>query len=183
MNSISRDRQWQIDRYLLDDPTLDRETFEQQMLADVSLAEQVAASVVNLQDLKIAAASAATSTVAIAPSTDDSVHGSRIPVWATLATVAALLLGIICWHQAPSPTDVKSSAEISANEVQLSQMAEHWLAFDNQFSVHQEEEFLPDLDPGFRRHEQTELELINQTDWLVEAAREFYQESSGGTQG
>ncbi len=52
---MTEEQLWEIDRYLLNDPTLDREAFEQRMLEDESLSVAVASAVERLSMLSVAA--------------------------------------------------------------------------------------------------------------------------------
>ncbi len=181
----SRDeRQWEIDRYLLDDPTLDRDAFELQMLDDVSLAEQVAATVGSLELIELAASSATHQVIHTTVSFKRSFVA--VPVWAVLATVASILIAVAFWRNLPNEAadHVAVSFEFGESDRLLPLIAEHWLAFEHPSVVnHDEEEVLSEIANGSRRNELSELELLDQTDWLVEAARQFYQENGQGTQG
>jgi hypothetical protein len=176
------DRQWDIDRYLLDDPTLDRDAFEQQMLDDPALAEQVATSVAQWKILEIAAKSVQPSKRLDDMPSIPTGSGLSVGSWAVLATVALMLVALSLWSlfSNPAPRGVVVASKLAASERLLSQIAERWLDVESPQVYVQEEELISESDLGLRRGEQTEMELSDQSDWLFEAARQFYQESSEG---
>ncbi len=179
------DLQWEIDRYLLGDPTLDRDAFELQMLDDVSLAEQVAASVGAMELIEVAACSVTRPDIQATIPCRRSTVAAGIPVWAMLATVATVLIAVAYWRNLPNEAihATRASTEFAESDRLLSQIAEHWLAFENPIIVNHEEDVFAEIANGSRRSELSEHELVDQTDWLVEAARQFYQENGEGTQG
>ncbi len=187
-NQQAEDLQWTIERYLLDDPTFDRDVFEQQMLADISLAEQVAASVAHLQ-LVSATADINRIQYPAMPSSrtaQAAQPGAAVSTWmvrlAVLASAAALLIAISAWQ-----------LRFARNEDQLARIADNWTAFENLNSEEALElvsasesdshstDFLRDTDP--RSDAPNESTSNEQADWLVEAAREFYLASNEGAAG
>lgn len=174
----SSQEQWDIDRYLLSDPTLDRDAFEQRMLDDLSLAEQVAVSVADLQAISSVACSAASIAIA-APRTSSSRFSPTTNRWALLASAASLLIAVSTWQ-------VRSVSSDS----QLSLIADNWVTFENLTDAasleliateHQLSENLPGENQSGEY--QTDAESAEQSDWLVEAAREFYLANNDGAAG
>ena len=160
--------QWDIDRYLLSDPTLDRDAFEQRMLDDLSLAEQVAVSVADLQAISSGARSAA-STAMAAPRTSSSRFSQTTYRWALLATAAALLIAVSAWQFRSTSSDA-----------QLSLIADNWVTFENLTGAESLELIATENQPD---EYQTDAESAEQSDWLVEAAREFYLANNDGAAG
>ncbi len=171
--------QWNIDRYLLDDPTLDREAFEQQMLADDSLAEQVAASVANFQVLSQAASILSAPT--LPPVRSRAL--SRPALWATLTAAAILLVAFTGWR----------FMKVSSDD-QLARIADNWTAIENLSSSDSVDLALavdasdasalePTTTYSHSGDEATDADSREQSDWLVEAAREFYLANSEGAAG
>ena len=173
----SSQEQWDIDRYLLSDPTLDRDAFEQRMLDDLSLAEQVAVSVADLQAISSVACSAASIAIA-APRTSSSRFSPTTYRWALLASAAALLIAVSAWQVLSVSSDA-----------QLSLIADNWVTFENFTgesleliaTEHQLSENLPGENQSGEY--QTDAESAEQSDWLVEAAREFYLANNDGAAG
>ena len=170
-NSIQE--QWDIDRYLLSDPTLDRDAFEQRMLDDLSLAEQVAVSVADLQAISSGALSAA-STAMAAPRTSSSRFSQTTYRWALLATAAALLIAVSAWQFRSTSSDA-----------QLSLIADNWVTFENLTGAESLELIATENQLGENQPDeyQTDAESAEQSDWLVEAAREFYLANNDGAAG
>ena len=177
-HSHANQEQWDIDRYLLSDPTLDRDAFEQRMLDDLSLAEQVAVSVADLQAISSVACSAASMAIA-APRTSSSRFSPTTNRWALLASAASLLIAVSAWQ-------VRSVSSDS----QLSLIADNWVTFENLTDAasleliateHQLSENLPGENQSGEY--QTDAESAEQSDWLVEAAREFYLANNDGAAG
>lgn len=169
--------QWNIDRYLLDDPTLDREAFEQQMLSDELLAEQVAASVANLHLLAQAACSVKT------PSTQPARHHlvSSPALWSILTSAAVLIVAVSSWQFIER-----------SNDKQLARIADNWSAIEN-LSTSESLDLvyaadvsdIPTIESSssLPADDATDGDTREQSDWLVEAAREFYLANNEGAAG
>ncbi len=184
-SSARCDRQWEIDRYLLGDPTLDRDAFEQRMLNDVSLAEQVAASVAQLELIELSAIAAGLPQALVVSPHRRRESRQVMTVWALLATVATLLVALANWRDGSSKSvDTPSvTFELAASDLQLAEIAEYWLATENANLISLEEEVSTEAFVNSRRGTQTEPESVEPTDWLVEAATQFYSENGEGKQG
>ncbi len=186
------DLQWDIERYLLNDPALDRDLFEQRMLNDTSLAEQVAASVGNLNLVAEAAsaASASCTPYQTAPTPISQVVHNTTSIWTTsiwiprfvaIASAAMLLIAISAWQ-----------LRSATHDDQLARIADNWTAFESLTTDEAIEltsasqshlvDALP-IEDEFRSDDLTESTSNDQRDWLVEAAREFYLASSEGAAG
>lgn len=161
----NRNLQWDVDRYLLSDPSLDRDAFEQQMLEDLELAELVAASVADLR--VIVSAAQLSETVPVDSSSTS--KSQRKAYWAMLVTAAAVLLMVSVWQLRSSPTDD-----------QLSQIADNWVAFEG-LTTGEALELIANEEQALENH--ADAESNEQADWLVEAAREFYLAKNDGAAG
>ena len=188
--------QWDVDRYLLLDPSFDRDAFEQRMFEDVELAEMVAGSVADLHAISAAArlsdkvTSSTSSTsealgcrnsepTALAAGLEVVVHherqsnlsarSQRRAYWAISVTAALLLLTVSVWKLGGT-----------SNEEQLSQIADNWAAFEG-LTTGETLELIANDDPATET--QNDAEASEQTDWLVEAAREFYLAKNDGAAG
>ena len=179
------DLQWEIERYLLDDPTLDREAFEQRMLNDVSLAEQVATAVAHMQLIAEAVDSTSTHRVTKATPTAPAVLTGRTAFdqWiyrsSILASAAALLIAVTAWQYRSHKDDD-----------QLARIADNWSAFENLTTeealglvLASESHSLDVLHDDALQGEPNDSAAIEQSDWLVEAAQEFYLASNEGAAG
>ena len=178
--SNSNDLQWDIDRYLLSDPTLDRDVFEQRMFVDLALAEQVAVSVEDLQAITSVARSASASAAFASSRNFTSRYKSAAFRWTLLATAAALLIAVSAWQFRSTSSDT-----------QLSLIADNWIAFENLTAAESLELVATEGHPSDYQHasalqpseNQVDTESYEQSDWLVEAAREFYLANNDGAGG
>lgn len=166
--------QWDIDRYLLSDPSLDRNAFEQRMMNDLSLAEKVATAVADLQVISSAARTRADAPSTVTPPTSLNVDRSGTYRWASLAAAAVLVIAVSIWQ-----------FRSSSNEDQLSLIADNWVAFEN-LTTAESLELIATEDQSTddqRAEDQTDAVSNEQSDWLVEAAREFYLARNEGAAG
>jgi hypothetical protein len=161
----NRNLQWDVDRYLLSDPSFDRDAFEQRMLEDLELAELVTASVADLR--VIVSAVQLSETVSVVSSSTS--KSQRKTYWAMLVTAAAVLLMVSVWQ-----------LRSSSNDDQLSQIADNWVAFEG-LTTGEALELIASEDQALENH--ADAESNEQTDWLVEAAREFYLAKNDGAAG
>lgn len=164
--STNQYSQWDVDRYLLSDASLDRDAFEQRMLEDLSLAKQVASSVADLQAISSAASLPLRHSVAV------KLH--PVSSWSMLAAAAALLIAFTAWQLSNAP-----------NEDQLSQIADNWVAFEGLTTV-ESLELIATEEPAndaSGNEDQADPGTVEQSDWLVEAAREFYLVKNDGAAG
>lgn len=157
--------QWDVDRYLLSDPSLDRDAFEQRMLEDLELAELVAASVTDLQVI----ASAVRQPETVSAVSFSTTKFQQKTYWAMLVTAAAVLLTVSVWQ-----------LRSATNDDQLSQIADNWVAFEG-LTTGEALELIANEEQSLENH--ADAESNEQADWLVEAAREFYLAKNEGAAG
>ena len=190
-NTNQSELQWNIDRYLLDDPTFDREAFEQQMLADTSLAEQVAASVLNMHLLAqavgvpaptlVAPASSPSAAPLVVSSTDHSAM-HRPALWLMFTSAVLLIVAISSWQ----------FRRFSSDD-QLARIADNWNAIETLSATESLDLVLASDSSDVlsadtttfapQTSEDSGAESSEQSDWLVEAAREFYLATNEGAAG
>lgn len=163
-----QNKQWEVDRYLLADPTFDRDAFEQRMLEDLSLAELVAASVADLQIVShaVRATSPSTNCVSTLKPQHQSLTSSSTFRWAVLVA-AAMLISVSVWQ-----------FRQTSKEEQLSQMVDKWVAIEG-LTTADSLELIATEEQG----SDADTETNEQSDWLVEAAREFYLAKNDGAAG
>jgi anti-sigma-K factor RskA len=167
----NRDSQWDIDRYLLSDPTLDRDAFEQRMLDELSLAELVAASVACLHAISSAARTAAISSAIVSPLTSQNGNHRGAYRWAMLVSAAVLLMAVSVWQ-----------FRSTANDDQLSLIADNWVAIENLTTAESLELIATEDQSNEDQSNESQAET-EQSDWMVEAAREFYLANNDGAAG
>lgn len=193
---MNNDRLWQIDSYLLGDPTLDRQAFEQLMLDDPALALQVveaaerlelltkvasqtslsAASTLTISDLDLDSQSAPQSTI-----TESSLRSSRRMMLAVMiTTAAALLIALI-------PT------QFNRGNSRLDEVAINWLALESEVSSDSDASLsittstMVDTDivpadseissPALAANDGTSSENGSNEDWLLDTAVIFFSDS------
>ncbi len=152
------------------------------MLDDEALALQVASSCERLGLLSLAASEASRTVPSVSRTRAVVVHDSgrrRAAAWALLVGAAVLLIGVTVWQ----------AKRASQDEV-MSELAANWIAIDSfskpdivEFSSSPGEFVLASDRSGVAGIDSTEsLESWNaeQSDWLVEAAREFYLANDEG---
>lgn len=163
-----QNRQWEVDRYLLADPTFDRNAFEQRMLEDLSLAELVAASVADLQIVSHAARVTCPSAISVSTvkPRQPSLSSSTAYRWAVLVA-AAMFISVSVWQ-----------FRQTSKEAQLSQIVDNWVAIEGLTTADSLE-----LIATEEQASDSDAETNEQSDWLVEAAREFYLAKNDGAAG
>ncbi len=175
---MNNDRMWQIDGYLLGDPTLDREAFEQQMLDDPALALQVAEAAERIELLSKVVGQASLSA---ASTTESSLRSSRRMMLAVMiTTAAALLIALI-------PT------QFNRGNSRLDEVAINWLALESEVSsdsdasasittgtiaytdiVQADSEI---SSPALAANDGTSSENGSNEDWLLDTAVIFFSDS------
>jgi hypothetical protein len=189
---------WDIERYLLDDPTLDRQEFETRMLADVDLALAVAEQVHRLEALAQASRQLTNWQLAKQPSSPQVLAGGTgRPVevsygFLALAVLAASLLVAVNWIRTIEDRGVGTStaqnhAEKNRNAITsddgMSVLVDRWLAIQVDHAS-AGESYVQDntpftslsaewLEPG----EQVSNSDANEGDWMLETAAEFFQQA------
>jgi hypothetical protein len=177
VDAMSRqDRLTDVDRYLLDDPSLDREAFELRMADDLELCEQVAQAVDQLHLMGIAAKSLdATVSVNIQPSAARSSAKDHTWLYAIAAIATAILIGVFGLSPGrPSKND-------SASDQRLAMLAESWL----DASLESNDEAINATGiPVVESTASTDIESDSEAnDWLFDAAREYFLENQNGVAG
>jgi hypothetical protein len=163
-STIKLNLQWEVDRYLLCDPSLDRDAFEQRMLEDFKLAELVANSVADLQSI-----SSAVQANRLPVRSSPIAKPKRIAYIALLITAALVLLTV----------SVRQLRQ-TATEAQLSQIADNWVAFEGLTTGESLDLIATEYSPT---ENQVDSDANEQSDWLVEAAQEFYLAMNEGVAG
>jgi len=170
----NQNSQWEVDRYLLSDPSFDRDAFEQRMLEDLSLAELVAASFADLQAISTAARAyaieSANSASTVKPQLiSKNATSPNVYRWAILVAAAVVLISVSVWQ-----------FRNTANDDQLSQIADNWVSIEGLTTAQSLELIATEDQPN---EIPTDAEANEQFDWLVEAAREFYLAKNDGAAG
>ena len=122
---MTADEHWDVQRYVLEDPTLDRSAFEVRLLADPRLAEAVAACVRQVQESPASAGSyASASHLRRRWLGSGGVPSAIAPGLVGLASVVLLALGWIAWRSGGG----HAPREAGAMGGEMSAVAESWLA-------------------------------------------------------
>lgn len=166
--------QWEVDRYVLNDETLDRTKFESRMLADERLAWAVMEAVEQMEVLSATVQSTTSgevTQVARVPSATaggwmpSAVSGWRLLGRAGLLVAATILLILLVQASLPDARPVASGSGTD----DLSAVAEQWLALDA----------ATDDGENYVTSSALEGEVVEasaEDDWMVEAAQQFFQE-------
>ncbi len=172
-------RQWDVDRYVLGDDTLDRESFEARMATDEQLAWQVAQSVGQVACFSSAAELASDDRGQASPNSvpakpmipaKQAISVRPVParlMWTALATVAATVLVASCWGLL-GRNSTGSADAIAAQD--LPAVAAHWLALESEGEG--EETLISNA------LEMDSTEKWVEDDWMVEAAQQFFQQEA-----
>ncbi len=182
---------WDAYRYVLDDPSLDRAAFEARMLDDVELALAVAQAVAHVDQLRAASFSAApvssvaTPAVASTRSSASGPAGWRLSSLAALAAGLLLAIGLLNFVLDQRP----GASAVALSGTGQSQVVEHWLALQRaelvdvstnlvdmsiNFDVGPDDMIVPDSADAVATESSTD------SDWLMDAAREFYSQGEAG---
>ena len=164
MNSDDRD----VWGYVLEDPQLDRSSFESRMMADMELALAVGRAAEQLERVAKAFHGVEAAKLAVA-----SVAQPSGWHWSSLSALAAGLLVAVGVGQALLQRSARSSVEAFRPVVVSPALAEYWLALrsDGNFGNVADGE-VPSEDT---RELSSPAELESEgEDWMLEAAREFY---------
>ena len=193
------DGEWDIERYLLDDPSLDSQAFEDRMLHDEALALAVSEGVRRLELLARASDSLsppASSTPVQASLANDGKRqsvGIGFALVVAAAGLAASLLMAVIWsqwveHRGLAEATVHLPGGTSSDE-KISAVASRWLAIqlDNSHSLDdahvgeaRSSEDLHFTSASFEWLEQGEQATnsdVNEGDWMLETSAEFFQQA------
>ena len=124
--NISDAQLWDIDRYLLDDESLDRAAFEASMLADERLAWAVAEELERLQLLSQPAVTHAARLPGAEPDAGRSHGRRRLRLVALLAVSAAAVFALLNWREPAAPP----LPVVAVGEEQLQAVVQQWLALE-----------------------------------------------------
>ena len=171
--------QWDIDRYVLRDESLDREAFESRMFENEQLALAVADAVGELEKISGVCRSLAwlepvaelsgSAISARDPALGNRAVGNWVVVLATLATVILLaVLSQFAWRQSNSRVALGQS-----ETVQLTQLAENWIAMKD-IEVAIEDKVLITTVTDSDGADAADAE--DSADWILEAAQQFFEE-------
>lgn len=169
---------WDIDGYLLDDPTVDREAIEQKMLDDPAFALQVAEAA---EQLSLIARVAATSTdkVQLAPQSDRTdTTTKRIPASSTVIKAVVALAATLLVAVAIVSTRDKSSAK-------LDDVANNWIELKDDITAESSNSIaMTTSNPGLEFDADTSGAALTTSpdgssadDWLLDSAVMFFSES------
>lgn len=179
---------WDIYQYLLTEPaddsksSFDRAAFEVRMSRDIELAERVAQAVAELQ-LLARAASLAPASARQSDSTDSTKRPeqerqsrSHANIVAFALAAAAILLLTLTVGRFGENVTRSSNAQLETN---IAEVANAWLALENSTNSVAEELVPVEMEPLSTTRSNSVDVNEEQSDWLLEAAREFYQDNSG----
>jgi len=187
---MTKQLEWDVYRYVLDDPSLDREAFEVRMLSDVDVALAVAEAVSHIDALR-----AASSIVSVsANSHSEKVAGEEAGLalaerftvhWSLVACLAATLLvavGLLNYAVL-----FESPADYARSQAGEQRLVESWLALRNAELVDVSSN-LVDASSNLESAKIEELEAVepiatdasSESDWLLDAAQEFFAQREAG---
>lgn len=186
---MSRRLDWDAYRYILDDPTLDRQVFEARMLDDLDLALAVAEAVSHVDALR-AASFIAPSPSRVMPSQVVPVAsaGAESSAWrlSTLIVLAAgllLTIGIVNYQLLTSHRFRDPSTMAAQSKLLEQSLAESWLAI-RQTELVDGSTNLVDISTNVEalRDDDSLPDAVDAVgeDWLMDAAREFYAQGEAG---
>ncbi len=185
-----RNYDWDAVRYVLEDPSLDRSECEARMLNDETFALAVADAVLMVDDLRRVCAVASAPVVMTSSSESmsamvhadsiASVHPNHWNSWCILAAVLMLAVGL-CVHYSSHEDSSLDHAVVRATHSKQA-VADHWLAMsgegveENSASESSIEDPRESVSWSTRDTTTSELDNADESDWMIEAAREFYAE-------
>lgn len=173
-NRINEELQRDIDRYVLNDETLDRGAFESRMIENEQIAWAVANTVADLEKISAVcrsepAVESASVTSATLASATNRVGGNWSVVLATLASVVLLaVLSQFAWERSDSFV-----AQVATERPQLTQLAENWIAMTENEGGTEDELLTTTVSEQDRVDGE---DWGDSSDWMLEAAQQFFQE-------
>lgn len=181
MTDLDQKVLWDIQRYLLDDPSFDRHAFEQQMLEDPSLALAVADEVESLEAIQ------ATLTTSPQPTGFYTIlHHKQLNVALGMAVAVLLVVGL---SQVFVPSNLIETASTTSAEasrpLELEETVDYWLGFDegSASAENLDQEALVFDSPAFPVSFEAESELLPSdeadpadSDWMLEIAIGYFGE-------
>jgi hypothetical protein len=172
------DNTWEIDGYLLGDPSVDRQSIEQRMLDDPDFALKVAEAAETLEMFAVAAksiqslavaANAATITLPTIthPSVIQSSHSSGASVWKIALAIAAMLV-----------MGAASILFFNGNQRGYDEVANSWLALGQELLPGSSAPIESDVPDGILDFEvEIAASDIDDDDWLIDSAIAFYSDT------
>ena len=159
-----RDPPWDIDRYLLEDPNMNREEFEQRMLDCPELALQVARRAEQLEAIQAATLAWASGRHAVM----DRARMVRAASLATLLAAACLLIGLVAWSWLPT------------GGAGMEELASHWLELEADELAGVVTEIEPEGQSLNEMHSISTRERPenDMEEWLLDSAAAFFSESA-----
>lgn len=164
---------WDIDGYLLGDPTVDCEAIEQKMLDDPAFALQVAEAA---EQLSIIARTAAKSTdkVLLAPQSSRSEAQTKLPVFKVVVALAATLLFAVA-----------IIAKRGNSSAKLDDVANNWIELKNDITAESTNSIaMTTSNPGLEFDADASATALatspdgsSADDWLLDSAVIFFSES------
>ena len=188
---MSKELDWDAYRYVLDDPTLDREAFEAHMLGNVDVALAVAEAVLHVDSLRTASL-LTPSLDAPRVSTPSTHHVAAEGGWqltSLAALAAAFLLAIGLLNYTVAHKFNPNASSVAAQRLPSQSLAESWLAIRQTEIVDQSSilvdgsTILVSVRDEDALHEPADFvatESSADDDWLMDAAREFYAQGEAG---
>ncbi|MEZ6135896.1 MAG: hypothetical protein R3C53_13395 [Pirellulaceae bacterium] len=194
-NFKAADMRWEIDRYLLNDPSFDSAAFEARMLDDETLALTVADELARIQQIthaaQLSSASEFGGLLPQAPRLRQFSAANWLPaIMLAVAASVALALAVL------RIGDGHSNVRAPTDDAQLTAIAQNWLAFDTvvQDRPSENTEFVPQdfaiqnavfentvfgntaFENTVFEHPADPVEDVNSEDWVM-AASAFFSEA------
>ncbi len=173
---LSADMHWDVERYVLGDPGLDRGSFEAAMSADVELALAVAESVERLQQIARACQFTQVPLADSSKATPRAVTSrpvAPVAIGLACAVLAASLLVVFFNYGVPSSSQAKLTAQV---DPRLSAVASHWLALDG-VVVGDVSSGSTETWEAIESQSPSQLSVADEGDWMLEAAVAFFQQA------
>ncbi len=201
-DSLTTQQLWDIERYVLDDNSLDRDAFEVQMAGNIELALAVADCVERLQLIACACRAVPrtqqpSSVVVAAPAVSWTASKTAAQLWLALGLgLAACVLLLVRWDgNWPTSSNTPLAGQViprgmnpPANTPRIADVALGWLAMEES-SYHWASQELPEtveqvVPSGYYEpsehiepSEQNSAASSDDDDWMLQAATEFYRSS------
>ena len=176
-------RRWEIERFVLQDPTLDLAAFEARMLDDPQLAEEVAVCVSRLQQMAAACRLATPPAIATVSASASCGPSSTPPRWTAVrgkllaaASLAATVAVVWAAWPSESPRPTKATAlrqpldELPVgSQPRLAEIAQQWMVLES----------AADEPPPVELDPQAPSFVSDDSDWMLQVPAEFFEESDG----
>ena len=165
---------WDIDGYLLGDPTVDREAIEQKMLDDPAFALQVAEAAEQLSLITRVAATSTDQVLLAAQSSLPKAQTKHLPVFKVVVALAATLL-----------VAVAIVAKRGNSSAKLDDVANNWIELKNDITAESSNSIaMTTSNPGLEFDADASASALatspdgsSADDWLLDSAVIFFSES------